>query len=488
MRQAWCALTFLERLARIAAANGAPDARIVVLPTTLMIALGRARRTTIELIPQRTGALRLDQISALYEVVKQAEHGEIAPGEGLNRMQAIRTMEPRHGHLVTVLGHTMMTVGLCLILQPALLDVAIAAAFGAFVGSFVLLTSKRHTLSVLTPVIAALIVSALTFEAVKHGIADPGLTTLIAPLVTFLPGGALTTATVELASGETVAGSSRLVYGGLQMLLLAFGIVAGAELVGLPERKDLHDNPVELLGWWAPWVGVVVFGVATAVYFSAPRGALRWLLLVLLVAWIGQLAGDQLVGADVSGFVGALAMTPSRSPSRACRAAHRHRSPFCPRSGCSSRAQSASSASPKSSATPPAPDSKTSSNRSPRSFRSRSACFAALRCIARSPPGPAGFDAGKADPANSCTGAVALSARSRQRRRPSRRRLQLPSLARTLTRPSCPLARTSRTHAGFSTGNTGVTAAAVSSPFRFRTRFAFRGSCCSGAGPRPRSP
>jgi uncharacterized membrane protein YjjP (DUF1212 family) len=53
-----------QRLLRIAAAKGAPDSRVVVLPTVLMVSFG-AQRTFIESIPQRTGALRLDQISAL---------------------------------------------------------------------------------------------------------------------------------------------------------------------------------------------------------------------------------------------------------------------------------------------------------------------------------------------------------------------------------------------------------------------------------------
>jgi uncharacterized membrane protein YjjB (DUF3815 family) len=178
------------------------------------------------------------------------------------------------------------------------------------VGALVLLSRGHQTLGALIPIVCATIVSVLVFEAVRHGIADPGLRTLIAPLVTFLPGGVLTTATVELASGEMVAGSSRLVFGGLQLLLLAFGIVAGAEIAGLSRTEAFDDAPLNLLGWWAPWLGVVLFGVATAVYFSAPRGTLVWLLLVLLTAWVGQLVGSRLVGPDVSGFFGALAMTP----------------------------------------------------------------------------------------------------------------------------------------------------------------------------------
>jgi uncharacterized membrane protein YjjP (DUF1212 family) len=299
-----------QRLARVAAAGGTPGVRVVALPTALLISAGPDRPTTIESVPLRTGALRLDQVSALYELTRQAERGAVEPAAGLRRLREIRVLPPRHGRAVALLGHTLMTVGLCLILQPTPPDVAVAAVFGAAVGSLVLLSRGRDALSVLVPVGCAIAVSAGTFESVQHGIADPGLRTLIAPLVTFLPGGALTTATVELASGEMVAGSSRLVSGMVQLLLLAFGIVAGAELAGLPPATVLRDRPVNLLGWWAPWLGVVVFGIATALYFSAPRGALRWLLLVLLTAWVGEQVGGRLVGPDTAGFFGALAMTP----------------------------------------------------------------------------------------------------------------------------------------------------------------------------------
>ena len=299
-----------DRLSAIAAAGGAAAARVVVLPTTLMIAFGRAGWATIDVIPQVGGELRLDQISALYELVDEAERGAVAPADGLRRLEEIHAMPPHHGALVTVLGYAAMTVGLCMVLQPTPSDVAIAAVLGALVGVIATVARGRPTLVGLVPVFAAVVVSALSFEAVKHDIADPGLRTLIAPLVTFLPGAMLTTATVELASGQMIAGASRLVFGSVQLLLLAFGIVAGVELVGLPSETVLDDQKANLLGWWAPWLGVIVFGVATAVYLSAPRRALPWLMIVLLSAWIGQLAGERLVGADVSGFFGALAMTP----------------------------------------------------------------------------------------------------------------------------------------------------------------------------------
>jgi len=299
-----------ERLTAIAAAYEADDARIVVLPTALLVSLGRGGWATIESIPQLSADWRLDQISALYEVVERAERGKVSPGEGLRALQRIEDLEPRTGPVLTVLAYAAMTVGLCLILQPTARDVATAAALGGLVGTLVFLARGRATLTLFVPILSAALVSILTFEAVQHGAADPGLRTLVAPLVVFLPGAMLTTATVELASGEMVAGASRIVSGTVQLLLLAFGIVAGAELAGLPSEAVSSDLEENVLGWWAPWLGVLVFGVAAGLWFSAPRGALRWLLVVLLAAWVGQVVGNALVGGDVSGFFGALVMTP----------------------------------------------------------------------------------------------------------------------------------------------------------------------------------
>jgi hypothetical protein len=41
------------------------------------------------------------------------------------------------------------------------------------------------------------------------------------------------------------------------------------------------DSPTNQLGWWAPWVGVLLVGIGNYLYFSAPGGSLGWLLLVL---------------------------------------------------------------------------------------------------------------------------------------------------------------------------------------------------------------
>ena len=91
-------------------------------------------------------------------------------------------------------------------------------------------------LAVPLPVVAATLVSALVFLAVKQGLPVDPLHALVPPLVTFLPGAMLTLGMVELAYGDMVSGSSRLITGFVQLVLLAFGLAAGAVLVGYRAR------------------------------------------------------------------------------------------------------------------------------------------------------------------------------------------------------------------------------------------------------------
>ena len=298
-----------DHLLAVASAYGAPEARFAVLPTFIFVALDPNRPATLEPTFQQRGALRLDQTSKLYDILKRARRAEIEPAEGIREVQAALSSRPRYSLPLTLFGHVLLTVGLCLILQPTGADLALAAFFGALVGVLKLMGGRWARAQPVMPIAAAFIVSALTFALANEGWGSANLRTMIAPLVTFLPGAALTMSVIELSSGQLVAGASRLVSGALQLVLLAAGILVAAELVGLPS-SGLVDTPQNTFGWWAPWLGAIVFGVGVACYYSPPRRSLPGLFLVLLVAFVGQQVGNQLAGGFVGGFLGALAMTP----------------------------------------------------------------------------------------------------------------------------------------------------------------------------------
>lgn len=296
------------RLADVARGYGLDDARFTVLPTSVLLTLGRGGAATIEPTTRLSATPRLDQIAAVHQLAAEAERGLVTPAEGTARLEEIRQMGSRFGTVSNVLGYATLTIGIALVLHPALRDVVAAGALGVLVGVLRRLGLGRPTVETLMPFVAAFSVAAVTALLVEQDVTDPGLRAIIASLVVFIPGVPLTTAFLELTEGQMIAGSSRLVWGSAQLGLLAFGIVAGIGAVGVTPEQAFSSSDA-LLGWWAPWLGVLVFAIGVTIANSAPPGAFVSLLVVLYAAWTGQVIGNALFGGWVSGFVGAVVMT-----------------------------------------------------------------------------------------------------------------------------------------------------------------------------------
>src|SRR5262249_51919126 len=196
------------------------------------------------------------------------------------------------------------------VLLPTFTNLAAAAALGVIVGALKVFNRDRPVLAVPLPVVAAALVAGLVYMAVKQGLPVDPEGALVPPLVAFLPGAMLTLGMVELAYGDMVSGSSRLITGFVQLVLLTFGLAAGAALVGV-SREDLLDAPsLPAAVSWAPWAGVVVFGIGVYLHFSAPRNSFLWLLLVLVLALAAQRLAAIFFNKESSGFFGMLVATP----------------------------------------------------------------------------------------------------------------------------------------------------------------------------------
>ena len=303
------AVNEIERdLTTAANAYGAPDARIAALPTFIIVALDPTRPATLE--PTRQiGGMRLDQTSELYQTLRLAREARIEPAEGTRRVLDAVAMKPRFGIAVTLAGHVLMTVGICLLQRPTWQAVVLAAGFGLLVGGLRVVAAGNARADTLMPVLASFVVASITFMLADEGWANRQVSALVAPLVAFLPGAALTMAVIELAAGAIVTGTSRLIAGGMRLVFLAAGIAAAAQAVG-PVKPGVVPHQSPLLPAWIPWAGAAVFGLGVVLYQSAPRGSVLPLFAVLLTAFVGQQIGAALFGSIAGAFLGALAMTP----------------------------------------------------------------------------------------------------------------------------------------------------------------------------------
>jgi len=157
-------------------------------------------------------------------------------------------------------------------------------------------------------VLASFVVGLSVFLLSRTSLDFGVLPALIAPLAMLLPGALLTTSVIELSTGQMISGAGRLAAGGMQLVLLALGIVAAAALVGIPAIElSKAETPLGPIG---PWLAVAVFGLGVVLNKSARIRSLGWILLVLYVAYGAQVIGNLFLGGVLSAFVGAAAMTP----------------------------------------------------------------------------------------------------------------------------------------------------------------------------------
>ena len=296
-------------LTDIARVNGQPSTEIVVLPTALFISTRQSGMMHTGTVSTGHESLVLNQIDALDDVIRAARRLPTEPGAIRAAVADVRALPPPYSPLQRVMAHMVLSAGLSVLLDASWAGVAVAAVLGLGVGTALLLTeSVRRQYQALVTVGLAFLVSSSVFTLTQVGL-DPGvLAALIAPLVTLLPGGLLTTGVIELATGQMMAGAGRLAAGSMQLVLLAVGLVAGASLVGVP-RLELGEaqNPLGPLG---PWIAVAVFGIGIVIHRCGRPGSIVWVLLVLYVAYGAQVLGDVLFGGVLSAMIGAFAMTP----------------------------------------------------------------------------------------------------------------------------------------------------------------------------------
>lgn len=298
-----------DALREVAHANEVSAAGIVVLPTAMLVSLPGADAPQTSISVAGTSPMRLDQIDEVFVLADDAAAGRVPAAEALSSLHRIRESRDPYSPAARVLGHSVLTTGLAAILDGSMADVVVAAVLGLLVGiAHVLVERHRFAYEVFVPVAAAFTVALVVLLLPRTGVGVGVVAPLVAPLVTFLPGALLTTAVIELATGQIVSGSSRLAAGVMQLTLLALGILVAAQLVGVPGVAE--GGGALPLGEFAPWIAVAVFGAGVAVFRSARRRAVGWILLVLYVAYAGQVLGGFLLGNSLSGFVGALLMTP----------------------------------------------------------------------------------------------------------------------------------------------------------------------------------
>ena len=289
-----------SRLFRIAAKYTTEPVRLVVMPTVLMIQIGRE---AYEIDGSTHSSLQLDAAGRIDDIATLAEAGAIAPTDAVAAIEAAREMPPRFGRFTTAIGYAITTLGFGIMINPTWATLPGYLFLGLVVGLIVSYGGRFPSLTPILPTLSALVVTLLATWFVVAA-ADDGLLRVISPaLVATLPGMALTTGAMELADAQIISGSSRLIYGISQLALLVFGVTLGIHIAG---SEMTPRAPSALMGPWSLYLSIIVVAVGLFIYLSAPPGSLFWLMAAIAVAVLGQKLAETVMSSAHSGFFGAV--------------------------------------------------------------------------------------------------------------------------------------------------------------------------------------
>ncbi|WP_151525258.1 threonine/serine ThrE exporter family protein [Serinicoccus kebangsaanensis] len=282
---------------------GYPDVQVATSPTAVFLSLSAGSAASIA--PVR-GPLRLDQCAAVHAVRHFLDTGRLTLAQADQELDAIRALPHPYPGWVRHLGLMGVSVGLSLILQPGLPNVAVAA-LGSVLVSLLMTQAGRHTvLGSLLPSLAAFTAALLAFGAYQLDLLDGPLRTLICPLAVLLPGALLVTGVSELAQGAMVAGASRVFYGMVQLGLFSLGVVGASMVLGVDEGAFANVR-VAGPGIWVAPLGLVLITLGLTLAEALPWSLLRWSGLVLVLTFAAQLAGQQSASSlPIGGFTGAV--------------------------------------------------------------------------------------------------------------------------------------------------------------------------------------
>jgi uncharacterized membrane protein YjjP (DUF1212 family) len=277
---------------------------LLVLPNYIQLSGADQTGVAVVRVARADHELRYDQTFPLADLVDRAERGDIAAPDGLVELDRIHALPRRSRAWVNVIGYAVQSAGFALVLQPTPIALTAATGFGLLVGALELLNRRSAAIGQLLPAISAFLVAtgAFSLDRLFH-LGPNNLRVEAAPLALFIPGVAITLAVIELTTREVVSGAVRLTDGFMQLAQLAFGILIAAQMLGVT-AAEVVVGPVNKFGPWAPWLGVAIYGIGIRLYLGPPRKFTPWLLLILFVAYSGQVAANAVLGSYASGFGG----------------------------------------------------------------------------------------------------------------------------------------------------------------------------------------
>jgi uncharacterized membrane protein YjjP (DUF1212 family) len=281
--------------------------RFFSMPTGIFAAFGTPEEHRTSLIRTEGGEVNLEKMSLLDELADRVIEGKVGTAEGTEQIETIVAAPSPYPGALTVLSFSLASATAARSFGGGWREMAAAGIIGLVIGGGGIFLLRTERTQRVFEIIAAIVASALATVAAYLLAPFSVYTTTLASLITLLPGLTLTTAMTELATGNLVSGTARLMGAFLTFLELAFGVALGGQ-IGRLFPSPLHAMRPARLADWTLWVSLVVAPISFTILMKARLRDIGWIVAASLVSFGGARLGTWLLGSELGAFIGAIAL------------------------------------------------------------------------------------------------------------------------------------------------------------------------------------
>jgi len=297
---------FEDALTRISAKLGL-EGQYFALPTAFFASLSKGdfHWTFIQRSP--AGETNLEKLSDLQETTDALIEGGISTAAARDRVREIVAAPDRWGLALTVLCFGLGSAPAATFFGGGWREMVLTALLGALVGLTAVLLGRKAGLARLVYPVAGTLVGFLSLAAAyRFPHVSPQVLTL-AGLIVLLPGLRLVVSMNELATGNLVAGTARLVDTAMTFLSLGFGVALGQRLAYTMLDRALLGAPIPLPAWTVVPTLLLAAAAFVVIFKARPRD-LPWIFAACTLAFYGTRHGAALLGPQFGVGLGAFAL------------------------------------------------------------------------------------------------------------------------------------------------------------------------------------
>ena len=297
---------FEDALARVSRRLGL-EGQFFALPTAFFASLARRDQHWTFFQRSLPGDVELERLSDLQETTDALIDGRLGAAEAAARVRAIQAAPPRWGAAMTVLCFGLGSAPAAQFFGGGWREIALTGFLGLLVGLAVVLLGRRTGSSRLVyPVSGALVGFLAVAAAWRFPHVSPQVLT-VSGLIVLVPGLRLVVSMNELATGNHVSGTARLVDTCMTFLSLGFGVALGQRLASPLLERALHGQPRPLPDWTLA-ITLPLIAAAFVVLFRARPRDFPWILAACVLAFLGAREGSIWLGPQFGVGLGAFVL------------------------------------------------------------------------------------------------------------------------------------------------------------------------------------